>query len=110
MRECECFGTYGDCKEVSPALIGDSEGFQRSIDPPFTGWVCGAMWVSCTSWSARGVVIRSFKLCESLKCFVWSAPFVEEGKLKRESVRVLADKSGRRPSTDVSLPRSDDSV
>lgn len=49
--ECtrECFGEGGGDREALPALIGGSDGCHRSIEHPFTGWVCGAMWVSCGS-------------------------------------------------------------
>jgi hypothetical protein len=88
---CTFFGEGGGDKEVLPALMGGNDGCHRSIEPPFTGWVCGAMWVSGGSWSIRGVDVRSFNLCGLSSCVDWSAALVEERKLERESVRVLAE-------------------
>jgi hypothetical protein len=108
----EWFGDDSRDVETSPALIGDNEGCHRSIEvPPFTGCMGGASWDSNNSWS-HGLDICPFNVCELLNSVDWLLlPFVDdEGMLERESVTVLAERSRRRPSPDVSLPRSDDSI
>lgn len=92
-------GTTGSC---GPSIVP----FSLMEDIWDVSWELGGLWFgldSCEFPSETRVFPNSIDRLVSLRD--------DEGTLGKESVKVLADcSSGRRLSTDVSLPRSEDST